>query len=281
MGKIRVKALGDEELEKEQAEKAKVRKEARLADESKRAKKAEKQSETATEETTVDVKPVEKAPVEKKQKKDKFKKDNQPQRSKSYMTKADLIDKNKNYSLSEAIALLPQLKRAKFDETVEVHFTMTETGVSGSVSLPHGTGKQIRVTVVNGSDQKAVEDLVKKIEAGTIDFDVLVATPDAMPKLAKVARVLGPRGLMPNPKNGTVTPKPEEVAKRYEGGQINFKTEAKFPLLHIAVGKVSFGEDKIRENVKTVLEAIDKKKIRNATLKSTMSPAIRLDLTSL
>jgi large subunit ribosomal protein L1 len=102
-----------------------------------------------------------------------------------------------------------------------------------------------------------------------------------MPKLAKVARTLGPRGLMPNPKTGTVTTKPDEVAKKYEGGQINFKTEAKFPLIHIAVGKVSFGDDKLTQNIKVVLDAIDKKKIKNATLKSTMSPAIHLDITSL
>ncbi|MBI5044601.1 MAG: 50S ribosomal protein L1 [Candidatus Levybacteria bacterium] len=197
------------------------------------------------------------------------------------MTKVDLVDKNKNYSLSEAITLLPQLKRAKFDETVELHITTVETGVSGSVSLPHGTGKQMRIAIANGADQKTLDELLAKIEAGNIDFDILIATPDSMPKLAKAARVLGPRGLMPNPKNGTVTPKPEEVAKKYEGGQINFKTESKFPLLHISVGKVSFGEDKIRENVKTVLNAIDSKKIRSITLKSTMSPAIRLDIASL
>ena len=214
-------------------------------------------------------------------KKDKFKKAAQVTRSKSYKEKAELVDKMKNYPLTEAVALLPQLKRAKFDETVEIHLTTTETGVSGTVSLPHGTGKETRVTIANGADQKEIDELIKKIESGTIDFDVLIATPDAMPKLAKVARVLGPKGLMPNPKNGTVTPKPEEVAEKYAGGQINFKTEAKFPLLHIAVGKVSFGDDKIKANVKTVMGAIDKKKIKNATLKSTMSPAIHLDLASL
>jgi large subunit ribosomal protein L1 len=122
---------------------------------------------------------------------------------------------------------------------------------------------------------------VKKIETGTIDFDVLLATPDAMPKLARVARILGPRGLMPNPKSGTVTTKPEEVAKKFQGGQINFKTEAKFPILHMIVGKLSFGEAKLSENIKTAIAAVETRNIRNVTIKSTMSPGMKLDVASL
>lgn len=202
-------------------------------------------------------------------------------RSKSYKVKSALVDKNKTYTLSEALKLLPELTRAKFDETVEVHINTTESGVSGSVVLPHGTGKQTRVAIANGSDAKALDELVNNIQSGTIDFDILIATPDAMPKLARVARVLGPRGLMPNPKNGTVSPKPQEVAKKYEGGQINFKTESKFPLMHIAVGKVSFGDKKLEENIKTVFSSISDKQIKNVTLKSTMSPGIKVDVASL
>ncbi len=99
-----------------------------------------------------------------------------------------------------------------------------------------------------------------------------------MSKLAKVARILGPRGLMPNPKNGTITPKPQEVAKKFQGGQINFKTESKFPILHLTVGKISFGEKKLSENIQSALSAIQTKNIKNITLKSTMSPGIKLDL---
>jgi large subunit ribosomal protein L1 len=106
---------------------------------------------------------------------------------------------------------------------------------------------------------------------------VLIATPDAMPKLARVARFLGPRGLMPNPKNGTVTPKPDVVAKKYQGGQVNFKTEAKFPILHLTVGKISFGEKKLADNIKTAITAIQTKNIKNMTLKSTMSPGLKVD----
>lgn len=283
MGKIRVKTLGDEEAEKKQAEEAKKRAE---------AKKAEKMAEAPAEE--VNKEQLEKredaaeafAPTEnqeKKEKKEKFQKKTSKglSRSKSYQTKAALVEKDHPYTLDAAVKLLPELKRAKFDETVELHFTTTEKGISGSVTLPHGTGKQTRIAIARGSDQKSIDELLKKIEGGNLDFDILIATPDAMPKLARVAKVLGPRGMMPNPKNGTVSPNPDDVAKKYEGGQINFKTEAKFPLLHVAVGKVSFGEDKIKENVVTVLGALDKKQLKNATLKSTMSPAIHLDLASL
>lgn len=268
MGKIRVKTIGDEEAEKQQAEESKKRSEA------KRAEKVEAKSEETSVAVATD------APV-KKEKKEKFQKSSKQARSKSYQSKADLVDTNKKYTLKEAVGVLPQLKRAKFDETVELHVTFTEGSASGSVVLPHGTGKKTRVTVANGADTAAVDDLVKKIEGGTIDFDVLIATPDAMSKLAKVARVLGPRGLMPNPKNGTVTPKPDEAAAKFAGGQINFKTESKFPLLHVAVGKVSFTEQQITENVKTLIGSLDKKKIKNAAIKSTMSPALRLDITSL
>ena len=184
--------------------------------------------------------------------------------------------------MPEALTLLEKIKIAKFDETVELHINTYEKGISGNVTLPHGTGKDVRVEIANATtDAKHVDDLVKAIEAGKIEFDVLIATPDAMAKLARVARVLGPRGLMPNPKNGTVTPKPEEIAKKFAGGQINFKTEAKFPLLHMSVGKLSFGDKKLADNIKSALAAVKIKNIKNITLKSTMSPGIKLDSSNL
>ena len=279
MGKIRVKTVGDEELEQLEQREARQRSEAKKVLRQAQDETEKKVSENVVEETTEEVTQPEEP---KKQKKEKFQKDNKGTvRSKSYNEKAELVDNSKVYPLKEAVALLPKLKRAKFDETVELHFNTTQTGISGSVTLPHGTGKQTRIAIANGSNATALEELIKKIEGGTIDFDVLIATPDAMSKLAKVARVLGPRGLMPNPKNGTVTPKPDDVAKKYEGGQINYKTEAKFPILHVAVGKVSFGEKELVENIKTVISGISTKQIKNATLKSTMSPAIKLDLSAL
>jgi len=203
-------------------------------------------------------------------------------KSASYQKVATLVDKNKTYKLAEALVLLNQIKRAKFDETVELHINTTEKGISGSLTLPHGTGKSIRVVIANqSSDPTQVEELVKKIESGKIEFDVLIATPDTMPKLARVARVLGPRGLMPNPKNGTVTTKPDDVAKKFEGGQFNFKTESKFPILHLAVGKISFGDQKLSDNIKTAVKAVNTKNIKNVTLKSTMSPGLKIETASI
>lgn len=274
MGKIRVKTLGDEAAEKQQKEEAKKRAEAKKVElKEKTTEKNAEEAETTVQETPKTVSSYAKK-ASLKNKRDKH--------SKSYQKVATLVDKNKTYSLDEALKLLPQLKLTKFDETVELHINTTDKGISGNVSLPHGTGKQVRVAIANQTeDPKAVEELVKKIDAGTIDFDVLLATPDAMPKLARVAKFLGPRGLMPNPKNGTVTPKPEEAAKRFEGGLVNFKTEAKFPLLHMAVGKLSFGEEKLTENIKVALHAVQMKNVKNVTLKSTMSPGLKLNAASL
>ncbi len=276
MGKIRIKSIGDEEKEKKQEEEARKRAEAKRA-EKKDIDNTESKSESkdnSPTEVSLDAKPKTKSKYASKHTKSK--------RSVTYQKKVTLIDKSKEYSLTEALTLLSKLGLAKYDETVELHINTVEKGISGNVTLPHGSGKKTRVVLVNYTeDPKTLEDLIKKIESGVIDFDILIATPDSMPKLARVARILGPKGLMPNPKNGTVTTKPQEIAKQYEGGQVNFKTEAKFPLLHMIVGKVSFGESKLSENIKTALNAVQVKNIRNITLKSTMSPGIKLDINSL
>jgi large subunit ribosomal protein L1 len=289
MGKIRVKTIGDEEQEKVDAKKAQARsvaKKAREEAESRRAAAEEttaKPAEEKTEAVNVEEKKTEKVEAETKKNKKEYKKATpKKQKSASYQKVAALLDKNKTYKLAEALPLLEQMKRTKFDETVELHINTIEKGISGSLTLPHGTGKATKVVIANAAvDPKAVDELIKSIETGKIDFDVLIATPDTMPKLAKVARVLGPRGLMPNPKNGTVTPKPEEIAKKYEGGQFNFKTESKFPILHLAVGKLSFGDQKLSDNIKTAVKAVKTKNIRSVTLKSTMSPGIRIETASI
>lgn len=260
MGKIRVKTLGDQEAEAKEAEKAQKRSAAKAA------KKGETEDVSAPKAET--------APSEAKTKQ-KSSTASQPKHpSPKYREAVKLVEKGKNYNVTEALELLPKLTVASFDETVELHINTTATGISGNMVLPHGTGKQTRVAIAN-------DVIIAEIEQGIINFDVLVAEPQFMPKLAKVARILGPRGLMPNPKNGTVTPKPEEVAKKFEGGQINFKTEAKFPLLHLTVGKVSFGKDKLQDNIKVAIQNVQTKNIKNVTLKSTMSPGMRLDVASL
>ena len=120
--------------------------------------------------------------------------------------------------------------------------------------------------------------IIEEIEKGKIDFDVLVATPAMMPKLAKVAKILGPRGLMPNPKNGTISQNPESVVEKLAAGQVNYKTEAEAPIIHMSVGKVSFEEKQIQENISAVLTSIGEAKINNITLKSTMSPAVKVQV---
>lgn len=296
MGKIRVKTIGDEKLEKKDAKKAEARAAAKKAREEAEARKAAEAGETKTESSKEKV--LEEVKAEKSQteelKTEKPKSDNRKpktdnpktvakrHKSSSYQKIATLIDKSKRYKLADALPLLEKMKRAKFDETVELHINTIEKGISGSLTLPYGTGKTTRVAIANAAiDPKNVDDLIKKIESGKIEFDVLIATPDSMPKLARVARVLGPRGLMPNPKNGTVTPKPDDVAKKFAGGQFNFKTEAKFPILHLTVGKLSFGDKKLSENIITAVKAIKTKNIKSMTLKSTMSPGIQIETSSL
>lgn len=270
MGKIRVATLGDEKAEKKQKQKAEKRRQEKTE-----GKAVEKTAEEAPQEvkTTAETHLVEK--------KKQYKKESGSKRveSKRHKENTSLVDETKTYSLSDGLALLDKMKKIKFDETVELHINTTESGVAGSLTLPHGTGKHTRVAIIApAKDPKAAEALIAEIQSGKINFDVLVATPDAMPKLARIAKILGPRGLMPNPKAGTVTTKPEDVAKKYEGGQINFKTEAKLPLLHLSVGKVSFGKDKLTENIKTAVTAVQTKNIKNVTLKSTMSAGIRIQV---
>lgn len=273
MGKIRVRTLGDEDLEKKQKKEIKKRAETKKVAKVEVVEKPESEEIKKQEASNVSKvsKGKEKQPTENRKPKTENRK---VSRSKHYQTIAKLIDKNKIYSLKEGLELLPKLQRAKFDETVEMHLNFTETGISATLTLPHGTGKQIKVAIVDDA-------LIKNIEMGKIDFDVLLAEPQMMPKLAKVARILGPKGLMPNPKNGTIAANPEEAAKKFKSGQLTVKSESKFPIMHLSVGKVSFGEKKLLENIKTVFSSLPKSKIKSAVLKSTMSPSIKLNLSDL
>lgn len=190
---------------------------------------------------------------------------------KKYKDNSALLNRETKYPLDRAVDILKKFKTSKFDETVELHINLKEKGVSGQVVFPHGTGKKVVVKIADDA-------LITEIEKGKISFDALVATPEMMPKLAKVARILGPKGLMPNPKMGTISDKPEEVVKKLSAGQINFKTEAGAPIIHMTVGKVSFEGKMLEENIKSALDAIGVAKINSMTLKSTMSPAIRIQV---
>jgi large subunit ribosomal protein L1 len=216
-----------------------------------------------------------------------------------------IVDVTKTYSVDEAMATLKNLKSAKFDETVEVALNLNvdprhaDQMVRGSVVLPNGTGKTVRVAVfakdakadeakAAGADLVGSTDLIESIQAGNIDFDIVISTPDMMGVLGKVARILGPKGLMPNPKTGTVTMDVAKAVENAKGGQVNFRVDKKGNI-HAGIGKVSFSEDQIKENFVTLLETINKAKpasakgryITNGAISLTMSPSITLDTAEL
>jgi large subunit ribosomal protein L1 len=267
MGKIRVKTFGDEEQELKEKEQLEKRKEAKIA-----AAKTKEEPQTEVAEIQNE---VSEAKVEVK--KDHARPDKKGSRdenafhSQKYLGLSQLFDKTKTYALKEALEILAKLQRGTSDETVELHLNTLTTGLSGSITLPHGTGKKTKVVIADDA-------LIAEIEKGKIDFDILLAEPTIMGKLARVAKILGPRGLMPNPKNGTITSNPAEAAKKYEGGQVNFKTEAKSPIMHLTVGKMSMGADKLSQNIESYIGAIKKPNIINVTLKSTMSPGIKIKI---
>jgi large subunit ribosomal protein L1 len=225
-------------------------------------------------------------------------------RGKKYLEALKLIDKDKAYPPDEAIALAKQAHPAKFDETVELHMRTgldprhADQQIRGTALLPHGLGKTVRVLVFAegegarnaeqaGADFVGSDDLIKRIEEGWTDFDVALASREMMSKVSRLGRVLGPRGLMPNPRTGTVVD-PEDLAKAVSDsrqGRVEFRLD-RTALIHVPIGKVSFEEDKLLENMATLVDAIVKAKpsgakgqyIRSASLATTMGPGIKLEL---
>lgn len=212
------------------------------------------------------------------------------------------FDNLKEYSLDEALKLIKELSYAKFDETVEMAFNLgvdpkkTDQVVRGTVALPHGTGKKVRVLVFAkgekekealeaGADYVGAEDLVEKIQKGWLDFDKAVATPDIMGLVGKLGKILGPRGLMPNPKLGTVTFDVAKAVKEIKAGKVEYKTD-KAGVVHVPIGKVSFDAERLLENAKTVIDSVAKAKpstskgkyMKKIVISSTMGPGIKIDL---
>jgi large subunit ribosomal protein L1 len=220
-------------------------------------------------------------------------------RSKRYSEVAKLIEQ-KEYPLEEAIQLLKKTASARFDETVEISVRLgidprhADQVVRGTVALPHGLGKEVRVLVITkddkvqeaeeaGADHVGYEDYIEKIQQGWLEFDVIVATPDAMRDLGKLGRVLGPRGLMPNPKSGTVTMEIGTTVKEIKAGKIDFRVD-KTGIVHTGVGKASFEGIKLKENVKTLMQTIIRMKptaakgayLKSISISNTMGPGIRI-----
>lgn len=224
---------------------------------------------------------------------------------KRYNNAAALIDAGKDYSLDEAVQLLKKTANARFDESIEVSVNLgvdprhADQVVRGTVSLPNGIGKEVRVLVLTKGDKEAeakekgadyvgFDEFIKKIQEGWFEFDVLVATPDVMGEVGKLGRILGPRGLMPNPKSGTVTMDVGKAVEELKAGKIEFRVD-KYGILHVAVGKASFEEKAIRENVIAFMETVFRLKpsaakgqyLKGVTLSSTMGPGINLDRAAL
>lgn len=229
-------------------------------------------------------------------------------RGKKYLKALELVDKEKSYNLEEAVNILKKMEEVlqrKFDETVELVFRLgvdpryADQMVRGSVVLPHGLGKELKVLVITqgekvkeaeeaGADYVGGEELINKIlKENWLDFDVVIATPDMMPKVAKLGRILGPRGLMPNPKVGTVTQDVKKAVTEAKKGRVEFKVD-KTGNLHVPIGKISFDQQKLVENALEVIETVQKLKpsgikgqyIKNIVMKTTMSPSVKLDIAS-
>ncbi|MEI3609457.1 50S ribosomal protein L1 [Pseudogracilibacillus sp. SO10305] len=225
-------------------------------------------------------------------------------RGKRYQEAAKLVDKSKQYDIAEAVTLLKETAKAKFDETVEVAFRLgvdpkhADQNIRGAVVLPHGTGRTQRVLVfakgekvkeaeAAGADYIGDADIIQKINDGWFDFDVIVATPDMMAEVGKLGRVLGPKGLMPNPKTGTVTFEVEKAVQEIKAGKVEYRVD-KAANLHVPVGKISFDNDKLVENIETIIETIVKVKpqsskgtyLRNVSITSTMGPGLKVDASS-
>jgi large subunit ribosomal protein L1 len=221
-----------------------------------------------------------------------------------YMEAARLIEAERRYPLSEAAELLPKLSTVKFDATVEAHLRLgidprhADQLVRGTVVLPHGTGRSLRVIVFaqgekaqealrGGADDVGGEDLVKRIDDGWFEFDVAIATPDMMAMVGRLGKKLGPRGLMPNPKSGTVTFDIERAVSEVKSGRIEFKVD-RAGIVHAPVGKASFTPDQLRANIATLVDAVNRAKptgakgtyMRTLTLAPTLGPGVRVDIPS-
>jgi large subunit ribosomal protein L1 len=224
-----------------------------------------------------------------------------PKHGKKYREAAAQVDKSRLYSAQEAIALLKKISYSAFDGTVEVHMRLgvdprhADQMVRGTAVLPHGTGRTVRVLVFAqgdkareaeeaGAEYVGAQDLIQRIEGGWLDFDVAVATPDMMGQVGRLGRILGPRGLMPNPRSGTVTVDVGRTVRDVKAGRVEFRVD-RTALVHVPIGKVSFDDQRLLENLSTLMDAVVAAKpsgakgtyIRSVHLAATMSPGIRLD----
>jgi|SRR3989344_8880672 len=217
-------------------------------------------------------------------------------RSRKYQEISKDLDRTKTYPLAEAIDMVKKLNYAKFDATLEAHINTAQTGIRGLVSLPYAKGKKLRIVAFGkGADQSGADvfgddSTIEEINEqssrpsgtkGKVDFDLLITTPEWMPKLAKIARILGPRGLMPNPKNGTITTDLKKCVEGFQSGKTEYKTEAKASVIHLGLGKLAQPTEELSANIKTLLQVLGKSRVKKVSLSPTMGPSVKLDLSSI
>lgn len=233
-------------------------------------------------------------------------------RSKKYQAALKDLDKNQTYPLTEAVDMVKKLSYAKFNATLEAHINTSQTGIRGLVSLPYASGKKIRILAfgppthpidtqgrtewnrsttptASGVAPLRIEDSVilgddstiEEINKGKVDFDLIITTPECMSKLARVARILGPKGLMPNPKNGTITQDLKKTVEGFQAGKTEYKTEGKAPVIHLGLGKLNQPTEQLSANISTLLQTLGKTKVKKVTLSPTMGPSVKLDLASI
>lgn len=280
MGKVRVRHLGLEEIEKKQKEAARKRAEKKkkkikgvgLKGGERMVQVEVDQGQLEKERKAREL--IEKGDIKKKK---KFIKIKHP-RGKRYLEAKKKIEQSyqkkgdTSLSIKEAISLLKKISFTRFDQAVELHLNLVKTGLKGEVELPHGTGKKLKIRVVD-------DQFLEQLAAGRLEpIDFLVTHPSYMPRLAKFAKILGPKRLMPSPKAGTVSDKPEAVVERLKKGLVRWKTESKFPLVHQIVGRLSFKEQALEENVAALIASVGEKNIKEAYIKSTMSPSIKIEI---
>ena len=208
-------------------------------------------------------------------------------RSKKYQEAVKDLDRNKVYPLNEAVELTKKLSYSKFTGALEAHINTVSTGIRGLVSLPFVSGKKLQILAFgkgaesSGADVVGTDAIIEEINKGKVNFDLIITTAEWMPKLAKVARILGPKDLMPNPKAGTITDDLKKAVAGFQAGKTEYKTEQKAPVIHLPLGKLNQPTEQLQANIKTLLQNLGKTRVKKVTLSPTMGPSVKIDLTSI
>ena len=196
-------------------------------------------------------------------------------RGAKYVSMKKLVVADQAYTVAEAIAKLTEMSKSRKLKTVGLHINTRDTGLRGEIKLPHSTGKEVKIAIFS-------DEVATKIQNGAIDFDMLLATPADMPKLAKFAKVLGPKGIMPNPRNGTITPDPvKRAAELAAGGTLPYKTEGKFPIIHLSMGSITQPQSDLIDNITETLRSIGVSKIKSAFVACTQTPSVKLSFSTI